>query len=80
VPNGLKIPPLPDKVGEYRSQLWVEVHLLRHDVEGLKRDRIRLKALEDDLQKAKTWTKATAYFAGVLLAGLTAVFKKIGSM
>ena len=80
MPNGLKIPPLPDKVSDYRSQLWVEVHLLRHDVESLKRDRLRLKSLEKDVSIAKTWTKATAYFAGVLLAGLTAVFKKIGSM
>ncbi len=78
--NGLKIPPLPEKVSDYRSQLWVEVHLLRHDVENLKRDRSRLSALETDISKAKTWTKATAYFAGVILAGLVSVFKKIGSM
>ncbi len=80
MPNGLKIPPLPKKVSDYRSKMWVEVHLLRWDVEQLKKDRVRLEALEKEVEKAKTWTRATAYFSGLVLTGLVALAKKVGVM
>jgi hypothetical protein len=80
MPNGLKIPPIPKKVGEYRSKMWVEVHLLRWDVEQLKKDRVRLETLEKEVDKAKTWTRATAYFSGLILSGLLALAKKVGTM
>jgi hypothetical protein len=80
MPNGLKIPPLPKKVSDYRSKMWVEVHLLRWDVEQLKRDRMRLVSLEKEVDKAKTWTRATAYFSGIVFSGLIALAKKVGVM
>ena len=80
MPNGLKIPPLPKKVGDYRSKMWVEVHLLRWDVEQLKKDRVRLEVLEKEVEKAKTWTRATAYFSGLVFSGLLALAKKIGAL
>lgn len=80
MPNGLKIPPLPKRVSDYRSKMWVEVHLLRWDVEQLKRDRVRLVGLEKEVDKAKTWTRATAYFSGIVFSGLIALAKKVGVM
>ena len=60
--------------------MWVEVHLLRWDVEQLKKDRVRLEVLEREVEKAKTWTRATAYFSGLVLTGLVALAKKVGVM
>ena len=80
MPNGLKIPPLPKRVSDYRSKMWVEVHLLRCDVEQLKMDRVRLVGLEKEVDKAKTWTRATAYFSGIVFSGLIALAKKVGVM
>jgi len=76
--NGLKIPPPPKKVSDYRSKMWVEVHLLRADVEQLKKEKGRITQLENDVNQAKVWTKATAYFAGVVFTGLAALAKKVG--
>ena len=78
MPNGLKIPPLPKKVSDYRSKMWVEVHLLRGDVEQLKKDRVRVEVLEKEVEKAKAWTKATAYFSGLIFSGMMALAKKVG--
>ena len=50
------------------------------DVEQLKKDRVRLEALEKEVEKAKTWTRATAYFSGLVLTGLVALAKKVGVM
>tara|TARA_B100000959_G_scaffold222653_1_gene235757 strand:+ start:465 stop:722 length:258 start_codon:yes stop_codon:yes gene_type:complete len=77
VPNGLKIPDMPQKVKEYRSKMWTEVHLLRHDVEDLKKDRDRIESLEKDVHTAKTWAKASTYFVGIFTAA-AGVLKKMG--
>ena len=77
MPNSLDIPDVPRKVTEYRSKMWIEVHLLRHDVEGLKKREKRIDTLEEEVQKAKTWAKAATYFVG-LFTSAAAILKKIG--
>ena len=57
--------------------MWIEVHLLRHDVEGLKKREKRIDTLEEEVQKAKTWAKAATYFVG-LFTSAAAILKKIG--
>tara|TARA_R100001463_G_scaffold43544_6_gene90857 strand:- start:11397 stop:11636 length:240 start_codon:yes stop_codon:yes gene_type:complete len=77
MPNGLNIPDMPEKVSDYRSKMWFEMHWIRHEVELLKKDRKRLDALEDNVKQAKTWAKASAYFVGAF-ASLVGVLKKTG--
>ena len=50
---------------------------MRHDVEGLKAREKRIDTLEEEVQKAKTWAKASTYFVG-LFASVAALLKKMG--
>ncbi len=69
--NGLDIPEIPSKVSEYRSKMWIEVHLLRKDVEDLKQFKRKVYLLEEEVRRAKIWAQASSFFVGLLVTTIT---------
>ena len=75
--NGLDVPEIPTKGSEYRSKIWIEIHLLRKDVEDLKQFKKKVYLLEGEVKRAKIWAQASSFFVGLLVTTLTTL-KVIG--
>tara|TARA_R100000231_G_scaffold91838_1_gene69136 strand:- start:692 stop:928 length:237 start_codon:yes stop_codon:yes gene_type:complete len=69
----LNIPPVPDDLDEYRSKIWVEVHMLRTDFHRVEMLEAEVGELREDINTAKTWARAF----GVFLSSVVAVLEYI---
>ncbi|GEM_PF-3339061 len=72
--NGLEIPPVPEKIKEYRQVIWTETHLMRRDFNAFivaqkkinEQYEERLQTVENDVTVARIWGKVSTGFLGIL--------------
>lgn len=68
--SSLDIPPVPKNLNTYRSKIWTEVHLLRHDFHRVEMLEQEIMDVRDDVKSAKTWARAFGVFFSLCLAGI----------